>query len=249
MKTFTDSEGVLMRTRFTLVYVSCLFLLLSGIVLAGTTGNIRGKITDLETGEPLSLVNVLIVGSGRGGVTDDKGEYFVSGVPAGTYIVRSSLLGYRTFEAKKVAIDADETSVLDFKLASELIEKEGITVEGARPLVDVKKTACEQTYNKEKIEQLPNVKGVADVLGLQAGVVKFGSQLFLRGGRANETQILIDGVVSNDVGGGQSTNEQLAQLYSGNDAGGTSGALSVAANAIQSVSVSSSGLDAEYGNA
>ena len=91
-----------------------------------------------------------------------------------------------------------------------------------------------------------------DVLGLQAGVVKFGSQLFLRGGRANETQILIDGVVVNDVGGGtsatgnESANEQLAQLYSGTASGGS---LAVAANAIQSVSVSSSGLDAEFGNA
>jgi outer membrane receptor protein involved in Fe transport len=238
-----------MRTRFALVCLVSLSLLISTIGNAGTTGNIRGKITDIQTGEPLSLVNVLIVGSGRGSVSDDKGEYFVSGVTAGTFVVRASLLGYQTFEAKKVVIDADETSVQDFKLASTLIEKEGITVEGARPLVDVKKTAGEQTYNREKIEQLPNVKGVADVLGLQAGVVKFGSQLFLRGGRANETQILIDGVVSNDVGGGQSTNEQLAQLYSGNTAGGTSGALSVSANAIQSVSVSSSGLDAEYGNA
>lgn len=224
-------------------------------VWSGTQGNIRGKITDIETNEPLPLVNVLIVGSGRGAVTNDKGEYFVTGVQAGVYTIRASLLGYKPVEEKKVAIDADQTTVLNFKLASELIEKEGVTVEGARPLVDVKKTAGEQTYNKEKIEQLPNVKGVEDVLGLQAGVVKFGSQLFLRGGRANETQILVDGVVVNDVGGGtsatggQTANEQLAQLYSGNASGGSGGALSVAANAIQAVSVSSSGLDAEFGNA
>jgi hypothetical protein len=247
-----------MRSRNSVLIAILIAGLLGSVVgsaLAGTTGNIRGKITDLQTGETLSLVNILIVGSGRGGVTNDKGEFFLTGVPGGTYTVRASLLGYQVSEAKKIRIDPDETTVLDFKLASTTIEKEGITVEGARPLVDVKKTAGEQTYNKEKIEQLPNVKGVADVLGLQAGVVKFGSQLFLRGGRANETQILIDGVVANDVGGGvsatggQSTNEQLAQLYSGNSAGGSGGALSVAANAIQSVSVSSSGLDAEYGNA
>ncbi len=222
---------------------------------AGTAGNIRGKITDVQTGDALPLVNVLIVGSGRGGVTDDKGEFFITGVQGGTYTVRASLLGYQTFEAKKVVIDADQTSVLNFKIASTLIEMLGSTIEGARPLVDVKKTAGEQSYNKDKIDQLPNVKGVEDVLGLQAGVVKFGSQLFLRGGRANETQILIDGVVVNDVGGGtsatggQSANEQLAQLYSGSASGGSGGALSVAANAIQSVSVSSSGLDAEFGNA
>ncbi|MBM2845853.1 MAG: Outer rane receptor protein, mostly Fe transport [Bacteroidetes bacterium] len=232
-----------------------LSLLLSSSLPAwgGTTGNIKGKVTDLTTGESLLMVNVLVVGSGRGAVTNDKGEYSITGVTPGVYALRASLLGYRTIEAKKVTINADETTVLDFKLASTLIEKEGVTVEGQPPMVDVKKTAGDQTFNKDKIEQLPNLKGVEDVLGLQAGVVKFGNQLFLRGGRANETSILIDGVVVNDVSGssgpaGTSTaNEQLQQLYSGNATGG--GALSVAANAIQSVSVSSSGLDAEYGNA
>ncbi|MEK9138387.1 MAG: carboxypeptidase-like regulatory domain-containing protein, partial [Bacteroidota bacterium] len=219
---------------------------------AGTTGNIKGKVTDIENGDPLPVANILIVGSGRGGVTNEKGEYFVSSVPGGKYTLRVSLLGYKTLEVKNVSIDADETAVQDFKLASTLIEKEGITVEGVRPIVDVKKTAGEQTYSREKIDQLPNVKGVEDVLALQAGVVKFGNQLFLRGGRANETQIIIDGVVVNNnsgvsgAAGTSNANEQLQQLYSGS---GTGGALSVPANAIQSVSVSSSGLDAEFGNA
>ncbi len=221
-------------------------------IAGGTTGIVKGTVTDIKSGEALPLVNVLIVGSGRGAVTNDKGEYQVVGVTPGVYTLRVSLLGYQMLEAKKVAINADETTVMNFKLASTEIQMEGITVEGTPPLVDVTKTAGDQTFNQEKIEQLPNVKGYEDVLTLQAGVVKFGSKLFLRGGRANETQILVDGVPVNDVGGvtgtaGTSTaNEQLQALYSGTSSGG---ALSVSANAIQSVSVSSSGLDAEYGNA
>ena len=133
-----------MSFRVTTVSVLALFVLLAFVASlssAGTTGNISGKITDIETNEALPLVNVLIVGSGRGGVTNDKGEYFLTGVQAGTYTVRASLLGYQVFEAKKITIDPDETTVLNFRLASTLIEKEGMTVEGARPLVDVKKTA------------------------------------------------------------------------------------------------------------
>ncbi len=244
------------RFCYSFLCVSLSLGLYSSLAAAmGTTGNIKGKVTDVSTKESLPGVNILIVGSGRGGVTNDKGDYFITGVTPGTYTVRVSTLGYQTIEAKKIVIEADETSVFDFKLASENIEIEGVTVEGTPPLVDVTKTAGDQTFNRDKIEQLPNVKGVEDVLGLQAGVVKFGGQLFLRGGRANETQIMIDGVVVNDVGGGgaaagtSSANEQLQQLYSGNSTAGAGGALSVAANAIQSVSVSSSGLDAEFGNA
>lgn len=216
---------------------------------AGTTGNLKGKVTDISDGEPLVGVNVLIVGSGRGGNTNEKGEFLITGVAPGRYTLRVSAVGYKTVEAKNVVIEVDETTVYNVRMAAEDIELEGITVEGKRPLIDVKKTASDQTFNRDKIEQLPNLKGVSDVLTLQAGVVKFGNQLFLRGGRANETQILIDGVVVNDVSGGginaDNANQLLQQLYAGS---ATTGA-GVPAEAIQSVSTSSSGLDAEFGNA
>ena len=235
--------------------VLLLFVGNSAASALGTTGNLKGKVTDISTGEALPGVNVLVVGSGRGAVTQSNGDYFVKEVTPGVYAIRISLLGYKTREEKKVEIVAGETSVLEFKMASTEIELEGVTVVGQAPLVDVTKTAGDQTFSRDKIEQIPNVKGVEDVLGLQAGITKFGGQFFLRGGRANETQILIDGVPVNDVSGnvgtaGTSTaNEQLAQLYSGNSSGGVGGALGVASNAIQSVTVSSSGLDPEFGNA
>jgi outer membrane receptor protein involved in Fe transport len=221
---------------------------------AGTTGALAGKVTDVSTGEALPGVNIVIVGSGRGGVTNSKGEFSITGVTPGKYLVRASLIGYKTIEAKNIEIEADQSTIFNFKLASTEIEVEGVTAYGERPIVDTRKLSGDQTFSRDKIEQLPNLKGVEDVLTLQAGVVKFGNQLFLRGGRANETQILIDGVPTNNVGGGgvtagtNSTNEQLQQLYAGTATTG-GGALSVSANAIQSVSVSSSGLDAEFGNA
>lgn len=241
------------NTPITCVVVGIFCVLLGATLPAysATTGNIKGKVTDVSTGESLPGVNILVVGSGRGGVTNDKGEYLIVGVTPGVYTLRASILGYQPLEVEKVAVDADKTVVYDFKLAGTDIEIEGVTVIGEPPLVDVTKTAGDQTFNRDKIEQLPNVKGVADVLTLQAGVVKFGDQLFVRGGRANQTQILVDGVPVNDVSGvsgaaGTSTaNEQLAQLYAGTASSG----LGVSANAIQSVTISSGGLDAEYGNA
>src|SRR5262245_51046385 len=93
--------------------------------IAASTGNLKGKITDITTGEALPLVNVLLVGSGRGGVTNDQGEYFIKDITPGTYPLRVSLLGYQTIEQKKVEIEAGETAVLNFKLASTDIEMEG----------------------------------------------------------------------------------------------------------------------------
>jgi outer membrane receptor protein involved in Fe transport len=243
MKSHVSNEFI---TKAILLWAS---LMIFATVLAGTTGSLKGKVTDISSGEALAGVNILIVGSGRGGVTNPKGEFLISGVAPGRYTLRVSSISYKTIEAKDVVIEVDETTVYNVKMASEDIELAGVTVEGKRPLIDVKKTASDQTFNRDKIDQLPNLKGVSDVLTLQAGVVKFGGQLFLRGGRANETQIMIDGVVINDVSGGgvsaDNANQLLQQLYSGSASTGAG----LPAEAIQSVSTSSSGLDAEFGNA
>lgn len=228
-----------------------LVLSISHFSVAGTTGNLSGKVTDISNNDPLPGVNILIVGSGRGGVTNTKGEFLISGVAPGRYSLRFSSVGYKTLEVKNISIDVDETTVYNAKLASEDIELEGVTVEGKRPLIDTRKTSSDQTFNRDKIEQLPNLKSVDDVLSLQAGVVKFGGQIFLRGGRANETKLIIDGVVVNDMSststgtGDGDPNALLRNIYSG--ASSTSGGLS--AEAISSVSTSASGLDAEFGNA
>jgi len=237
-----------------LIIVCCVLVSFFNSNAVAQTGNVKGRVVDLQSGEPLPFANVVVVGTARGAVTDEKGNYFVSGVPPGNYTIRVSLLGYQTIEVKK-SIEAQETLVLDFKLASSDIPIEGVTVVGEAPLVNVMKTGGDQSFGRDKIEQLPNVKDIKDIAPLQAGVVSFGGQLFLRGGRASETQILIDGVPVNDVGGrvgtsGTSTaNEQLAQLYSGNITAGVGGALSVSANAIQSVTITAGGTDVEFGNA
>ncbi len=250
-KTFFRGEQSMLRQSSLKNLVALFVLVISflNLTFAGSTGSLKGKVTDVSTGEALPGVNILLVGSGRGGTSNSAGEFLVTGVAPGKYTLRISSIGYKSLEAKNILIEVDETTVYNVKLASEDIELEGVTVEGKRPLIDVKKTASDQTFNRDKLEQLPNLKGVNDVLTLQAGVVRFGNQLFLRGGRANETQIMIDGVVINDAAGGgvsaDNANQLLQQLYSGS---ATTGA-GLPAEAIQSVSTSSSGLDAEYGNA
>ena len=42
-------------------------------LLAGTTGKIAGRIVDAESGEPLTLANVLIEGTSMGAASDFDG--------------------------------------------------------------------------------------------------------------------------------------------------------------------------------
>jgi len=241
------------------LFTGVALILLHAATFAGNTGKIIGKVTDRATGEPFFGANILVVGTTRGAVSDPDGKFSIIGIPIGSYVVRVSAIGYAVSEVKDVSIGADETTQLKFELVTEEVQLSGVTVTADQQLVNSQVTSGTQTVSKEAIESIPNVKNVEDVLKLQAGVVKQGNNLFLRGGRANEVQYLVDGIPTNSIVGNSgeltttaSINEDLQNLYAGVQTGvvgGGASGLSVSANAIQSVSVQTSGFDADYGNA
>lgn len=76
--------------------ISLLFVIFSiNIALAGIYGILEGVVKDKETNEPLIGVNVLIVGTSMGAVTDVNGNYQITNVKAGTYDLQFSIIGDR----------------------------------------------------------------------------------------------------------------------------------------------------------
>ena len=86
-------------------------LLLASPVAAGTTGKLSGKVVN-EKNEPLAGVNIRIEGQRLGAISDEKGDYFIIGIPAGTYEVRANLMGEAPFVAENVVITPDFTTAL-----------------------------------------------------------------------------------------------------------------------------------------
>ncbi|MFI5253782.1 MAG: TonB-dependent receptor domain-containing protein [Bacteroidota bacterium] len=236
-------------------YVLIFVVLTASIMYAGNTGKIVGRVVD-EKGEPLVGVVIKVLTTTRGAVTDPDGKYTIIGVPIGAFSVEANLIGYTSQRADNVKVGADATVSQNFKLSATTIGMPEIIIRGDKNLVNPLNTSSQKTVEQKQIEAIPNVKDVADIVKLQAGVVKQGNNLFLRGGRSNEVQYLVDGVPSNDIvntsGVVVNANQQLSNLYAGMNAGvigGGAGGLSVSANAISSVSVQTSGFDADYGNA
>ena len=58
--------------------------------------NIKGKVTDEETGAPLEDVNVFLSGTTIGTSTDKNGRYYIKNVPYGAYSIVFSFIGYQT---------------------------------------------------------------------------------------------------------------------------------------------------------
>lgn len=119
-------------------------ILFSFSVFAGT-GNLKGKITDTNSGDPLELANVVLIGTKFGAATDYNGNYLIKNIPEGVYSVKVAYLGYTSTVFKNVKISSGQDNVLDVTLSASSIEISEIVVETGRPSVTKDKTYSVQS--------------------------------------------------------------------------------------------------------
>jgi outer membrane receptor protein involved in Fe transport len=102
-----------MKKRF---YAALLLIAMAMADFYALAGSITGKIIDAVTKEPMEFVNVTIrkVGQDKpmptGEATDDKGEFTLSNIANGSYIVKVTYVGY-TAVLKNAVVTAEKSSV------------------------------------------------------------------------------------------------------------------------------------------
>ncbi len=83
---------------------------------AQAVGSVGGTVTDSVSGAGLAGVQVTLVGSTRGGMTDANGVYLVRNVPPGNVIVRVQRLGFAAGQ-REVTVAPGATARADFALS------------------------------------------------------------------------------------------------------------------------------------
>ena len=191
---------------------------------AGTTGKLTGTVLDQEQ-RPVVAATIILTGTRLGAYSDADGKYTILNIPAGTYEVNVSRLGFETVRIQSVIISADQTTPLNIELGETTLTTEEVIVTAERPPVDLNQTSTRATVTTEEIESLP-VQDLDDIVNLQAGVVEG----HFRGGRLGEVQYQVDGVSVNNA----FDNSSMLQLDR---------------SLLQEVQVISGTFDAEYGQA
>jgi outer membrane receptor for ferrienterochelin and colicin len=215
-----------MRRALIHAVICCLF---PASLLAGTTGKIRGHVTDRLSGEGLAGANVALPGTQLGAATGVDGEYIIINVPPGTYELRVTMVGYGPVSVREVRVRVDQTTTIDAQLSESAVQLADVVVQAERPMVQRDLTATQAVISSDQIRALP-VRNFAEVVQIQAGVVGEGNTLHIRGGRGNEVAYLIDGTYVRDpVLGAMGT--------------------SINNDAIAELNVLSGTFNAEYGNA
>ncbi|MFQ5772473.1 MAG: carboxypeptidase-like regulatory domain-containing protein, partial [bacterium] len=179
-----------------IVLTLVLIFLVTGNVLAGTTGKIAGKVIDQKTGEPLIGANVVIVGTTMGASTDNDGFYFIINVPPGNYSVTTSYIGYEMLTQSEVLVNVDRTTTLDFALTPEAVELGAVTVLAERPIIEQDVTGSTEILDTGYIERLPIID-LKDITRLQSGIYYTGETTYMRAGLATEVNYHLDGTSLN----------------------------------------------------
>ncbi len=96
------------------------------VIILFTTGfagssTIKGKITDIRSGEPLIGANIMLSGTMLGSATDENGFYLISDVPIGSFTIMAMFIGYETME-KDIQVAADQEYKVNLTLKASAIE-------------------------------------------------------------------------------------------------------------------------------
>ena len=198
----------------------------TGVALAGTNGSLEGFVRDKKTGEALAGANVVVVGTLLGSTANANGYYTVNNLPAGTYDVRCSLIGYQAQITKSVLVKPDLKTRLDIDLVQTGVEIAPVEVVATQPPIQKDVTGSLYTEGGEAFKALP-ISTISDVVGLQPGTTLENN---IRGGKTTEVVYLVDGLpIQNLIEGGAGSD--LPQ------------------SSIAGLSVQTGGFDPEYGNA
>ena len=79
------------------------------------TGRIAGALVDAQSGEALIGANVYLENTTIGAASDLNGNYIINQVPAGSYTLIVSSIGYADTKITEVHVSADQLQLIDLR--------------------------------------------------------------------------------------------------------------------------------------
>ncbi len=186
----------------TMLFAVMMFIL-SGQLLWAASGRIEGKVTDATTGEPLIGANIILKGTSLGSASNLSGLYVIQAVPAGSYTLQASYIGYKSITFQIQLKDGEHISQ-DIKMepASVTSKEVVVTAQASGQNAAINQQLSSQNIvnvvSSARIQKLPDANA-AESIGRLPGVslVRSGgeaTQVVIRGLQPQFSVITIDGV-------------------------------------------------------
>ncbi len=226
---------------FNITFLFCL-LTLSSLLDAQSSGKLVGTVSDASTGETLIGVNVFIQEISTGAATDINGRYLILNIPAGSYTVTASFVGYAKVEQREVKIFIDRTTELNFQLTDESVQIEQVVIVAEKKAVVRDRTSTATNIESKQITAAP-IEGLRGAMELSAGFQKTEQGNYaVRGSGSYEVNFQVNGI-------SLSNSNTSAPGSFGVDKANNSWKYDINPLGVSQVQLISGGFNAEYGDA
>jgi len=183
-------------------FLFALFLVIQPLQAAGS-GTLKGRVLDKANGEPLIGANVIIQNTSLGVAADLDGNFQIKLIPAGTWKVKVSCIGYVPM-TRDIAIKEDETANQEFRLTAQAIMGEEVVVTAqARGQVQainqqLSSDKISSIVSEARIQELPDFNA-AQAISRLPGITTLSSsgeanKIVIRGLAPKYNQITIGGI-------------------------------------------------------
>lgn len=165
---------------------------------------IRGKVAD-QSNTPLPNINVSLEGTPYGAATEADGRYQIRNIPAGSYTIVASGIGYAT-QKDTITLQQGKIITWDPKLAPSSYNLDAVTVSGKSQLREIEeKTFNVNVVDTKKLDVTSLDLGhaldrVAGVRVRESGGVGSRMNFSLNGFKGKQVKFFIDGVSMGNFG-------------------------------------------------
>ena len=175
-------------------------MLACSVVAFSQNAVLKGFTYDESSGEILPYSTIQLMGTGYGTLSDASGAFLINKIPAGTYTVKVSHLGYNDFiDTVTFASSGSVTKRYNISPNTQTLDAVQIMGENTQKVQETRTAVISVT--PKDMSKMPAIGGQPDFaqyLQVLPGIISTGDQggqLYVRGGTPVQNMLLLDGMI------------------------------------------------------
>lgn len=158
-----------MKNYIVMLVLACVSMSLYAVNPIKEGNMIAGHVIVKGTEESIPFATVMILGTNRGAVSNEEGQFEFRKLAAGKYTLRVQVMGYKTQE-KTITVSAEATSVVHFQMEEESFMTDEVVVSANRNEVSRKAAPVVVNVMSVKLFETVNSTDLAKSLNFQSGL-------------------------------------------------------------------------------
>ncbi len=181
-------------------YILFVCFSLVGALAIAQNAVIKGFTYDEATGESLPYCTIQLIGTSYGALSDVSGAFLINKIPAGTYTVKVSQLGYIDL-LDTVVLSGNATLTKRYSISPNSQTLDAVQIVGENTRKEQETRTSVISVTPKDMSKMPAIGGQPDFaqyLQVLPGIISTGDQggqLYVRGGTPVQNMLLMDGVI------------------------------------------------------